>query len=125
VDAWSRLPQQQKQVRVVFVAAQDDPALREACGDRRETVRVAFDPDGRLAGLFNARWKPRAYLLDRAGRLAYVQPVRTLTPQAPLEVAALLRRSLQVPQVAAAVGDPHLGVRGGGRPVRAGGELLR
>jgi hypothetical protein len=96
MGAWSRLRQEVSALRVVFVARKVDRSFRSACASRGKGVVLALDPADEVARQFNARWTPRAFLLDGGGRLRYVQPVTTMTPQAPLELREVVRAASQV-----------------------------
>jgi len=92
--AWSRLQHNLSglSLRVVFVTNSSGARLATGCPEGAR-VEIARDPGGHAASRYNARWRPRAYLLDGAGRLMYAQPDTTLDPQAPLEVEALLKQT--------------------------------
>ena len=111
---------------MIAVTRQRDAQLTGLCEESQGSVRIAIDGDGQLAGLLNAAWKPRAYLLDAGGRLVYVQPDTTLDSLAVLQVGRLLGGgSLQVPEILKPLRDQDTVVAGGGRPVRPRGKLLR
>lgn len=86
IEAWSRLPQPEKQV--VFVFERLDPALRGACRTAGQGVRWALDPGGAAARTLNAGWRPRAYGVD-GGRVVYVQAPETPDGAAPRAAAGL------------------------------------
>jgi peroxiredoxin len=96
MSAWSRLQKEVKNLQVVVVATRMDAslALDPSCRDQRTSLRVALDPEEHLADLLNARWKPRAYLVDPGGRIRYVQPDTAMDGQAILQVKRLLKEGL-------------------------------
>lgn len=76
---------------MLVVAARMTPEIDEFCGAHPGDVRIVLDPDDSLAELLNARWKPRVYVLNEGGQIAYVQPAATLDARA--DVRRLLTRS--------------------------------
>jgi hypothetical protein len=88
---WSRLRNQRRDARVVFVVA--DPAIAaHACRSAPRGVQLVVDRGGATASQYNAFWRPRAYALDAAGRLAYIQPMEASETQALRDVELLWKR---------------------------------
>jgi hypothetical protein len=99
MGAWSRLREEVKDLRVVIVARTMSRDVFSECAANRKKgapLEVALDPDGTTADRWNATWDPRSYLIDESGRLAWAQPVTTMTPQAPVEAARLLQTGARV-----------------------------
>ena len=83
-------------MNVVFAAESVDPASSGPCDNSRGRVRLLLDPGGAMATRFNARWAPRAFLIDARGRIAWVEPGTTPDPKGPeLALAAWRRLGLQ------------------------------
>jgi hypothetical protein len=90
--AWAAIRKDTPDLRVVLVV--DDLQPDSGCRPFGPGIELAMDPDGQVAAAFNARWKPRAYLVDDSSRLAYAQSVGTGTLHAPLEIQQLLKREV-------------------------------
>lgn len=92
VSAWADVRKGQPELAIVGIATTADAPAAEMCDRKGAPVRMLLDPEDSLADVLNARWKPRAYLLDQNGRIAYVQPDTTMDPMAVEEVRDLLKR---------------------------------
>ncbi len=93
MQAWSRLGEQNPDVRVVFAMEKMGAESKQLCSQYESSVDVVHDPEGRTAASYNARWRPRAYLIDEAGQLAYVQPDTVLDPFVPNRVRQVMGRA--------------------------------
>lgn len=74
-----------------MVATRIDPQFSDICAAGRGRIRVALDPEGKLAARLNAHWKPRAYVTGPDGRLRYIQPDTTMDTMAMEEAGAYWR----------------------------------
>ncbi len=92
LSTWVTLKEKHPDLQVVGVATRAEGPVAEMCSKKAGKVRLVLDADGALAETLNARWKPRAYLLDRQTRLAYVQPDTVMDSLAVGEVERLLER---------------------------------
>lgn len=59
----------------IFIASQEKAAgIRGVLAGRDLKVHILLDTTGQAARAYNALWHPRAYLIDRQGRVRYVEP---------------------------------------------------
>jgi hypothetical protein len=103
--AWSLVRKETRGLRVLFVVRETEPGA--GCRPFGPGIELALDPGDRSAAAFNARWMPRAFLVNDRGLLEYAQPVTTRTTSTPLEVRKLLHQRV------ATTADPR-----GSAPVR-------
>lgn len=77
-------------VVVVMVVRDSSESVKAFKKVHHVSFQVLADPDGSLAQACNAFWMPRAYLLDREGRLVWIQQRENVDLKA--EVPRLVRR---------------------------------
>lgn len=99
---WDSLQRGHPEANVVVATPEDASAVRRVLTGRDLKLRVLLDTEGKTAKRYNARWHPRAYLLDRQGRIVYVQPDTQTEVDAIQEVSRRLK-AITAPRVKAGV----------------------
>lgn len=86
LTSWGRMAKAFPSTRLVGVTLHSPEELQLGCHADIAGIPVVQDADAALARILNASWRPRAYLLDRSGRVQYVQPITAMDGAALLEV---------------------------------------
>lgn len=90
LSSWGKMTKQFPSTRLIGVSQRSEEELHMGCHADIAAIPVVLDSGAKLARTLNASWLPRAYMLDRNGRIQYVQPVTTMDGSAVLEVERLL-----------------------------------
>ena len=91
LTSWARMAKEFPSIRLVGVSLHSTQELQLGCHADIAGIPVVQDAQAELARTLNASWRPRAYLLDRSGRIQYLQPVTAMDGIAVLEVERILR----------------------------------
>ncbi len=70
---WERLQPQWQDVKILLVGRSTPKQITDFVKSTQLTLPIIPDPQGRLAKAYNAVWVPRAYVIDRQGKITWIQ----------------------------------------------------
>lgn len=76
ITAWDEEAKSSR-TKVLLVALDAEAAVNSFLKSNQMSLPIISDPSGKLAKAYNAFWFPRAYGIDRSGKVSWIQDTRT------------------------------------------------